>query len=126
MVACPFAGTAAARPASTPSACPFASGAQGPNGDSQAAQHDEPAAVCPYGYGADAGPKLSELDCTICQTLLFDASKAVPCGHKFCRYCLSKFKDCPLCGADVAGIESAKDLQGLEPALLTCRQLSFW
>lgn len=29
------------------------------------------------------------------------------------RACISRFKDCPLCGADIEKIEADKDLQGM-------------
>lgn len=67
-------------------------------------------AKCPFGY--DSGSfKLGPLSCVICQALLFESSKCVPCSHIYCKACISRFKDCPLCGADIEKIEADKDLQ---------------
>lgn len=49
----------------------------------------------------------------VCQALLHDASKCKPCAHKFCKACISRFKDCPLCGADIEGFEPDAELQAL-------------
>ncbi|CAL4989547.1 unnamed protein product [Urochloa decumbens] len=59
-------------------------------------------AKCPFGY--DSGTfKLGPLSCMICQALLHECSRCKPCSHKFCKACVSRFKDCPLCGADIEG-----------------------
>ncbi|KAL6870718.1 hypothetical protein ACP4OV_014566 [Aristida adscensionis] len=69
-------------------------------------------AKCPFGY--DSGTfKLGPLSCMICQSLLHDCSKCTPCSHKFCKACISRFRDCPLCGADIEGIEPDSELQAL-------------
>ncbi|KAL6595530.1 hypothetical protein ACP70R_047870 [Stipagrostis hirtigluma subsp. patula] len=69
-------------------------------------------AKCPFGY--DSGTfKLGPLSCMVCQALLHDCSKCVPCSHKFCKACISRFRDCPLCGADIEGMESDPELQAL-------------
>ncbi|KAF6147754.1 hypothetical protein GIB67_006727 [Kingdonia uniflora] len=65
---------------------------------------------CPFGYDSHTF-KLGPLSCVICKALLFESSKCIPCSHKFCRACISRFKDCPLCGADIEKIEPDKDLQ---------------
>ncbi|KAM0868009.1 hypothetical protein ACQ4PT_041606 [Festuca glaucescens] len=69
-------------------------------------------AKCPFGYDSNTF-KLGPLSCMVCQALLHDASKCKPCLHKFCKACISRFKDCPLCGADVEGIEPDTELQAL-------------
>ncbi|KAK9689920.1 hypothetical protein RND81_09G091000 [Saponaria officinalis] len=67
-------------------------------------------AKCPLGY--DSGSfKLGPLSCVICQALLYECSKCVPCSHIFCKACISRFNDCPLCGADIEKIEPNDDLQ---------------
>ncbi|KAK2634537.1 hypothetical protein Ddye_029329 [Dipteronia dyeriana] len=65
---------------------------------------------CPFGYDSQSF-KLGPLSCVICQALLFDSSKCVPCSHVYCKACISRFKDCPLCGADIEKIEADTDLQ---------------
>ncbi|XP_047336429.1 protein NCA1-like [Impatiens glandulifera] len=67
---------------------------------------------CPFGYDSQTF-KLGPFSCMICQALLFDSSKCVPCSHAFCKACISRFKDCPLCGADIEKIEPNPDLQTL-------------
>ncbi|XP_066336705.1 disease resistance protein RGA5-like isoform X3 [Miscanthus floridulus] len=57
--------------------------------------------------------KLGELSCTICQALLHECSRCKPCSHKFCKACVSPFKDCPLCGADIEGVEPDAEVQAL-------------
>ncbi|KAL5190865.1 Protein NCA1 [Glycine soja] len=67
---------------------------------------------CPFGYDSQSF-KIGPLSCTVCQALLFDTSKCVPCSHVFCKACISRFKDCPLCGADIVKIEPDANLQGV-------------
>ncbi|KAK6149224.1 hypothetical protein DH2020_016752 [Rehmannia glutinosa] len=62
---------------------------------------------CPFGYDSQTF-KLGPLSCMICQALLFECSKCVPCSHVYC-----KFKDCPLCGADIEKIEDDLTLQSV-------------
>lgn len=40
---------------------------------------------CPFGYDSQTF-KLGPLSCMVCQALLFDTSKCVPCSHVFCKY----------------------------------------
>jgi len=40
---------------------------------------------CPFGYDSQSF-KIGPLSCTVCQALLFDTSKCVPCSHVFCKY----------------------------------------
>ncbi|KAK1293996.1 hypothetical protein QJS10_CPA16g01344 [Acorus calamus] len=65
---------------------------------------------CPFGYDSHTF-KLGPLSCLICQALLFESSKCMPCSHKYCKACIERFKDCPLCGADIEKIEPDPDLQ---------------
>uniref|UniRef100_A0A1D1XP66 Polycomb complex protein BMI-1 n=1 Tax=Anthurium amnicola TaxID=1678845 RepID=A0A1D1XP66_9ARAE len=67
---------------------------------------------CPFGYDSHTF-KLGPLSCMICKALLFDSSQCMPCSHKFCKVCISRFKDCPLCGADIEKIEPDSDLQAV-------------
>ncbi|KAJ6853308.1 uncharacterized protein M6B38_250300 [Iris pallida] len=67
---------------------------------------------CPFGYDSHTF-KLGPLSCMLCKALLYESSKCAPCSHKFCKACISRFKDCPLCGADIEKIEPDADLQAL-------------
>lgn len=95
---------AGADPASVSPKCPFGydappdSGAISPK--------------CPLGYDSQTF-KLGPLSCMICQALLFDCAKCVPCSHVFCKACILRFKDCPLCGADIEGTEADSNLQSI-------------
>ncbi|KAH7677594.1 Zinc finger RING/FYVE/PHD-type protein [Dioscorea alata] len=110
---CPFAKTAPVG-----AVCPMRSGgdvdkheARGEDGDRNQNNGSETVpAKCPFGYDSHTF-KLGPLSCMICKALLFESSKCVPCAHKFCKACISRFKDCPLCGADIDKIEPDSDLQ---------------
>ncbi|CAH9068219.1 unnamed protein product [Cuscuta epithymum] len=65
---------------------------------------------CPLGFDSQTF-KLGPLSCMVCQALLYDSSRCVPCSHVFCKVCISHFKDCPLCGADIEKIEADTNLQ---------------
>jgi hypothetical protein len=67
---------------------------------------------CPLGYDSQTF-KMGPLSCMVCKALLFETSKCVPCSHLFCKACIARFKDCPLCGADIEKIEPDDDLQGV-------------
>ncbi|KAH7854653.1 hypothetical protein Vadar_016414 [Vaccinium darrowii] len=67
---------------------------------------------CPFGYDSETF-KLGPFSCMICQALLFESSKCVPCSHVYCKACISRFKDCPLCGADIEKIETDTNLQNV-------------
>lgn len=41
-------------------------------------------AKCPFGYDSQTF-KLGPFSCLICQALLFDSSRCVPCTHVFCK-----------------------------------------
>ncbi|KAK6228498.1 hypothetical protein SCA6_000838 [Theobroma cacao] len=106
---CPF--VKAARPDDAGSAKKAATGA------SEAARKDsgDTATVspkCPFGYDSN-NFKLGPLSCMICQALLFDSTKCIPCSHLFCKVCISRFKDCPLCGADIEKLEPDTNLQSI-------------
>ncbi|XP_068661035.1 protein NCA1-like [Aristolochia californica] len=110
---CPFAGAAPAG-----SVCPMnvvKTDNEYHSGDGDKIEKDDKNAAvvspkCPLGYDSHTF-KLGPLSCVICQALLFESSKCVPCSHKFCKACISRFKDCPLCGADIESIEPDADLQ---------------
>ncbi|KAK8974984.1 hypothetical protein V6N11_014396 [Hibiscus sabdariffa] len=58
-------------------------------GGSEAARKDsgDTATVspkCPFGYDSN-NFKLGPLSCMICQALLFDSTKCIPCSHLFCK-----------------------------------------
>ncbi|KAL6763257.1 hypothetical protein V8C86DRAFT_3022898 [Haematococcus lacustris] len=109
MAACPFLAGAAHRSGSQT----LPSGQGGcPLGFSSSAKHDAQAssstseiAACPYGFSAsNVGPKLSSLHCTLCKQPLHDCCSCSPCGHKFCKFCISRTRDCPVCGQDIVGL----------------------
>ncbi|XP_057782611.1 protein NCA1 [Salvia miltiorrhiza] len=81
--------------------CPF---------DNKSQQNAVISPKCPFGYDSQTF-KLGPLSCMVCQALLFQCSKCVPCSHVFCKVCISRFSDCPLCGADIEKIEDDPDLQ---------------
>ncbi|KAL6125435.1 hypothetical protein ACLB2K_073493 [Fragaria x ananassa] len=80
--------------------------------DSSAAASATVSPKCPLGYDSQTF-KLGPLSCMICHALLFDSADCVPCSHSFCKACVSRFKDCPLCGADIEKTEPNSELQGL-------------
>lgn len=110
-------------------ACPFAKKTTPDANALQKRQHDEgvdvlnhdicsknqaaSAAVgrCPLGYDSGSSFKLGPLSCVICRALLFQTSRCVPCSHIFCRFCISRFRDCPLCGAGIEGVTADDELQ---------------
>ncbi|TYG99912.1 hypothetical protein ES288_A10G233300v1 [Gossypium darwinii] len=49
----------------------------------------------------------------ICQAFLFDSTKCIPCSHLFSQVCMSRFKDCPLYGADIEKLEADTNLQSM-------------
>lgn len=42
---------------------------------------------CPFGYDSQSF-KIGPLSCMICQALLFECSKCVPCSHLYCKFVL--------------------------------------
>lgn len=69
-------------------------------------------AKCPFGYDSQTF-KIGPFSCIICQALLFESTRCVPCTHVFCKACISRFNDCPLCGADIEKTESDTNLQSV-------------
>ncbi|EEF36838.1 protein NCA1 [Ricinus communis] len=90
--------------------CPF--GYDSVNADANASPKSAATipAKCPLGYDSRSF-KIGPLSCIICQALLFDTTKCVPCNHIFCKACVSPFRDCPLCGADIEKFEAEMNLQ---------------
>ncbi|KAJ0255339.1 Protein NCA1 [Hirschfeldia incana] len=104
--ACPFSKAAVA---SAPSkVCPENEGRL--NKEEDSADSAMVPAKCPFGYDSQTF-KLGPFSCMLCQSLLFDSTRCVPCTHVFCKACLARFKDCPLCGADIESIEADENLQ---------------
>ena len=68
-------------------------------------------AQCPMGFTASDGPRMTQLHCVICKSLLYDCVQ-LSCSCKYCRYCVANFSDCPLCGADIISRTAATKLQG--------------
>ena len=66
---------------------------------------------CPMGFGTGNTAKLDPLNCTLCRALYYDAA-ATACGHRFCRFCITPFNDCPICGADCQPLSDDADMQG--------------
>ncbi|KAL8144624.1 protein NCA1 [Apium graveolens] len=67
---------------------------------------------CPLGYDSESF-KIGPFSCMICKALLFECSKCVPCSHVYCKACISRFNDCPLCGADIESTEADTNLQSV-------------
>lgn len=109
---CPF--VKAARPDDGSSKKPNENQTKQGGPESKAKQESGESAVispkCPFGYDSQTF-KLGPFSCMICQALLFECSKCMPCSHVYCKACISRFKDCPLCGADIEKIEADTDLQ---------------
>lgn len=108
---CPFAD-AARRPdaGACPRKSPNEAEPEPKENENREAKEFSSSPKCPFGYDSHTF-KLGPLSCMICQALLFQSSKCQPCSHKFCKSCISRFKDCPLCGADIERIEPDEDLQ---------------
>lgn len=106
---CPF--VKAARPDDTcPAKRAATTGSEAARKDSGVTATQSP--KCPFGYDSN-NFKLGPLSCMICQALLFDCTKCIPCSHLFCKVCISRFKDCPLCGADIEKLEDDTNLQSM-------------
>ncbi|GLC35725.1 hypothetical protein PLESTM_000359000 [Pleodorina starrii] len=62
-------------------------------------------ATCPLGFGGPGAAKgeLSSYHCVLCRGLLHDPVVADRCRHVFCSFCIRRFRDCPVCGADIEG-----------------------
>lgn len=79
------------------------------------------------GFGAAGGRSLSVLHCSLCRSILHDAVVIESCGHKGCEFCLSRFRECPVCGVDIVGLRPDAESRALvqtfyihakEPAIL--------
>ncbi|KAI3446414.1 hypothetical protein Pfo_003079 [Paulownia fortunei] len=108
---CPF--TKASRPDDAASKKPSENqNKQQAVNDSKPQQDDAIFPKCPFGYDSQTF-KIGPLSCLICRALLFECSKCVPCSHVYCKVCITRFKDCPLCGADIEKIEDDPNLQSI-------------
>ncbi|EFJ52003.1 hypothetical protein VOLCADRAFT_87094 [Volvox carteri f. nagariensis] len=60
-------------------------------------------ATCPLGFGGQGAGKdeLSPYHCVLCRGLLHDPVVTSGCRHTFCAFCVRRFRDCPVCGADI-------------------------
>jgi tetratricopeptide (TPR) repeat protein len=108
---------------SSPATCPMGFGAlavasSGEGSSHAAAAPGAPGATCPLGFGSSSGPKLTNLHCMICKSFLYDCVKT-NCGHKYCRVCISRFQDCPTCGADVVSVEADAEAQSVVESFLS-------
>ncbi|KAK6778906.1 hypothetical protein RDI58_025624 [Solanum bulbocastanum] len=92
--------------------CPFGYDGQESKPKQDSGESATMSPKCPFGYDSQTF-KLGPFSCMICQALLYDSSRCVPCSHVFCKACLSRFKDCPLCGADIEKIEADMNLQNV-------------
>jgi len=108
-----------------PAACPMGFGARADASSGGPSAHTAPSApatgapaTCPLGYGSSSGPKLTNLHCMICKSFLYDCIKT-NCGHKYCRVCISRFRDCPTCGADVVSVEEDPEAQSVVESFLS-------
>ncbi|KAL4517007.1 hypothetical protein Ndes2437B_g06628 [Nannochloris sp. 'desiccata'] len=113
-------------PKAATAACPMGFGARADaSSDGPSAQAGAPSApaagapaTCPLGFGSSSGPKLTNLHCTICKSFLYDCVKT-NCGHTYCRVCISRFQDCPTCGADVVSVEEDRESQSVVESFLS-------
>mmetsp|Transcript_13698 Transcript_13698/g.33725 ORF Transcript_13698/g.33725 Transcript_13698/m.33725 type:complete len:707 (-) Transcript_13698:139-2259(-) len=130
-MACPFLLNAAqglpkrqSSNVGTGSKCPFGFGSKA-QGEETERQGEAPAAACPYGFSsaASAGPKLSSLHCILCKTYLFQCVSVQPCGHKFCKGCISRWRDCPVCGQDISDVKPDQHTLGLVDQFLAAHSL---
>lgn len=66
--------------------CPFGYDSQ--TNESKAKKDSSDSATvspkCPFGYDSQTF-KLGPFSCMICQALLFESSKCVPCSHVYCK-----------------------------------------
>lgn len=79
---CPFAKAAQAG-----GVCPMKSGGNHDKHQPENEGKDNSVGVtpkCPFGYDSNTF-KLGPLSCLICQALLYESNKCVPCSHKFCK-----------------------------------------
>ncbi|KAL4421602.1 hypothetical protein ABPG75_010893 [Micractinium tetrahymenae] len=99
------AGTGAKVTPTSAAAKPGAPAGEAAGAPPAAAASPRPA-VCPLGFGGGGQqPQLGEFHCLICRSLYHDCVKAA-CGHRFCAGCVARCRDCPVCGADIEGLEA--------------------
>ncbi|KAL4450240.1 hypothetical protein ABPG77_010909 [Micractinium sp. CCAP 211/92] len=90
-------------------AAPGAHAAKGAD-EPEAAAARSPA-VCPLGFGGGGQqPRLGEFHCLLCRSLYHNCVRAA-CGHRFCAGCAARCRDCPICGADIQGLEPDAETQ---------------
>ncbi|RMZ52791.1 hypothetical protein APUTEX25_000910 [Auxenochlorella protothecoides] len=90
-----------------PGKCPFlASGGAQP---STPVGSDAP--KCPMGFSSEVQQKLGSFHCVLCKSLLHDCVRTA-CRHEYCRACIERYHDCPICGADAQPLTAAPDVQG--------------
>ena len=97
--ACPFAKSGRSDDASSrkqqssESSCPFSKSARSddaslkkdqPEAEKDVADAAKTGGKCPFGYDSQTF-KIGPLSCMICQALLFECSRCVPCSHIFCK-----------------------------------------
>ena len=95
---CPFAKSgcsddASSRKPQSEAACPFSKSARSDDasltkspveGEKGGADAASAGGKCPFGYDSQTF-KIGPLSCMICQALLFECSRCVPCSHIFCK-----------------------------------------
>ena len=47
-----------------------------------------------------------------CQSLYYKPANVTDCKHCFCKACISRFQDCPLCGIDISGVAEYPEMAG--------------
>ena len=47
-----------------------------------------------------------------CQSLYYHPSNVTDCNHCFCKACISRFQDCPLCGIDITAVQEYPEMAG--------------
>lgn len=89
------------KPAASPTSCPFPLHAASTSPPSPP-QKQGSDGVCPLGFSSGKhGSALGPLSCSLCRSILHEATRLMPCQHGFCCHCVSKFSDCPVCGRDI-------------------------
>ncbi|DBB18148.1 TPA: hypothetical protein ACH3X3_003122 [Trebouxia sp. C0006] len=97
-----------------PAVCPMGQGSQpgAVHAGLDDAESSPAPAQCPMGFKASDGPRMTQLHCVICKSLLYNCVQ-LNCSCKYCKYCVANFSDCPLCGADITSRTAATELQGI-------------
>ncbi|GJP80078.1 hypothetical protein CLOP_g10312 [Closterium sp. NIES-67] len=83
---------------------------------------------CPFGFDSAADGRMAAavgpMSCVLCKALLFDPARCDPCKHVYCRDCIARFNDCPLCGSDVKGLLPDAALAHAVDSFITAHVLS--